>query len=627
MTVAVLAVALAVQPVAQSLALAQSHPALVVLAAALGAAVGAWLLSLGRGAAHVPLERPYLVAGALAFAFAPWLVITHRYTDAPSGTVVLFLTTSVWGLFLTLLGDTPDPRRASGPRTVAAAAATIAAAAALAVWERPSSFNPFVRFPLESAAFVAAGLAFTAGVALLGRAPSDGGRGGAMRSVAAGAVGAGIVLVLLTSPSALVGLVSPATLASLFPVAVASAFVALACLRVLETASPRRLGVAFLLAPVALSVLSAFESAAGPRGVSPIDWGRALPASVLVLLAAVAVWMLWRDGPRVAGAPGIGTWIGVAALIAAGVGFAAPSLRAVVSGSLSDGSAYRSSFAMAGYETAGGWLAFACALGLLCAGGVRGRGAAFAWAAGVFVFAAGWLVLAGIPLHTWSGRVPYEVQQDYGSEYARIVFSRLRTPWQIAAVGLSVAGLLVRFLRDRRAAVVATSAAMILLLAGCSLGSVAGSGPMTGVSGTATRTVARASEASAAKDPLRRFVPLDLEGFTAFALERGTGVLRRDYVPTDPSLTCTLVVDARRLASGTAAARALRTELSEDAVSPLSDVPLGGVTGYFVTSRASTATVAFVRGNAFVRLDMRADGGDPSALRDDLSRIAAVLAR
>jgi len=59
------------------------------------------------------------------------------------------------------------------------------------------------------------------------------------------------------------------------------------------------------------------------------------------------------------------------------------------------------------------------------------------------VGAGAWWIVGRTPLHTWVTWIPPDVQQDYGTEYASIVFEPLTVAWQTVAVGVAVAVLLV----------------------------------------------------------------------------------------------------------------------------------------------------------------------------------------
>jgi hypothetical protein len=113
-----------------------------------------------------------------------------------------------------------------------------------------------------------------------------------------------------------------------------------------------------------------------------------------------------------------------------------------VQGLRTDMAAFSARFAMLGFETIGGWLALAVALLLLVEWVGRSRptlGRAAGIALVAVVATASWAALRYVPVHTWVPWIPAEVQQDYGTEYASIVFSPTATPLQVAALAAAAA--------------------------------------------------------------------------------------------------------------------------------------------------------------------------------------------
>jgi hypothetical protein len=101
---------------------------------------------------------------------------------------------------------------------------------------------------------------------------------------------------------------------------------------------------------------------------------------------------------------------------------------------------------LAGAETAAGWWALAvCALfvaAVLAAGG-RPRTAVLAIAILALACVPAYLAVRDVPLHTWTTWLAPEVQQDYGTPYASLVFSAVTDRPLDAAVVLSGVGLAV----------------------------------------------------------------------------------------------------------------------------------------------------------------------------------------
>jgi len=90
---------------------------------------------------------------------------------------------------------------------------------------------------------------------------------------------------------------------------------------------------------------------------------------------------------------------------------------------MADASRYSATFDMPGYQVAGPWLALGIALvalGLVMAPLRRRIRAVTTTLIGVSAVA--WYVAATTPLRTLHSFIPSEIQVDYGTEFARIVF-------------------------------------------------------------------------------------------------------------------------------------------------------------------------------------------------------------
>lgn len=412
--------------------------AFVVDTLAVNAAVGRPLALLSPAAAAVVLliatpwrgERPsvrsawpWAAAGVAGLLAAPYLVAASRSTDAPSGSEVLFFTTAAWGSLLVLGALLPRAARPAPHRVALVLLAAAGSAALVANWERPSSFSPFVKFPAQEVAMLAAGAAFAAFVLVLrAAAPSVRGRVALVGTSAAAAAG----LLALPFSGGLTALSAFAAWPLAAPALLLHAFAVLAVVRVLEDGTAVDLAALFPLVPVLLTAFTLVEEVIGARGPRPILVGPALAASALVVVAVTGAL-----ADRRADAPGRMTLAArslsaIAALAALG-GLAAPALSATVHGSTASGAAFDASFVLQGWETAGGWIAAALAAVAV----------AYAWApgaarpaparlivrlAGLGMVVAAYALLAGTPLHTWTSWIPPEVQQDYGTPFARITF-------------------------------------------------------------------------------------------------------------------------------------------------------------------------------------------------------------
>lgn len=385
-----------------------------------------------------------VVAGALGIWASPFLVASVRSTDAPSGTEVLFLTSAVWGLLLVASGllargVKPDPARIAG-----ALLGVVAAAGVLANWERPSSFSPFVKFPREEAVIILAGVAFVAAVRILEGLVRRHGALAAMRPVALSGAAAALLAAAALSHGRLAELASPGVWTFAGPAAVAVFALLLAWPEALAERPPEVLSAAYFLPPALLSALSFVEHATSSLGPDPIRWHAAGPAIALALAAATLVawpWERetgWSEGTDVTLARRAARVAAGFAVAAALVGLVSPDVMVSVRGILSSGAAFQTSYAMLGFETAGGWLALCCSL-LASAlawrapgSGIKPLLAALALAAVV------WVPLHATPLHTWNRWIPPEVQQDYGTEYAMRTEQLVTDPWELLALGGAV---------------------------------------------------------------------------------------------------------------------------------------------------------------------------------------------
>ncbi len=202
-----------------------------------------------------------------------------------------------------------------------------------------------------------------------------------------------------------------------------------------------------LVAPALLTLLSVLERMTGVYGPNPIQWRGALPGAVLCVVGAIVVYLAaarprsdgWRSGALLIARVCAGL-----ACAAALVGLFLPALRATSVGTLPQ--PFEATWAMRGFESAASWLPVAGALVLLAAS-LRaphrlGRTAAVLASITTFVAAWAYRPLLDTPLHTWNNWIPSDVQQTYGTEYARFSVEVITSPVSIAAVVLSVVGAL-----------------------------------------------------------------------------------------------------------------------------------------------------------------------------------------
>lgn len=445
-------IAFAASFVAHTVLLGHVPDAVLVAAGAFGALVMA-LVVHGPATARELVARPgslllAAIGGILALWAAPFVVLAARASDAPPGSVVAFMTTSAWGLSLAIAGSAALGPRA--PRALVVASAALAAlggAAVLASWERPSSFSPFVVFAAREARMLAAGVLFAAGVLMVERASRSRGSGPAIVAAAAAAGVAGL-LGGLASPLPLTALVGRA--GPLVVLAIAVGVGAVNLLRAACAAGPARAGIALLSVPGLLTALTMAERALWIHGPDPVVWSGALAGIALIGLGSLALWVATvRPAEHKAG-PRLRAPIALAAALAAtsAATLVLPAMRAEVIGVF--GKTFSASWEMLGVETAGGWLvalAGAAAGALLApAGAVPSRSRRLV-ALVVLLVAALYAPLAAIPLRTLTRWIPADVQQTYGTEYARITFTPIHHGLRLAVlavVAIAAATVLVR---------------------------------------------------------------------------------------------------------------------------------------------------------------------------------------
>jgi hypothetical protein len=135
-------------------------------------------------------------------------------------------------------------------------------------------------------------------------------------------------------------------------------------------------------------------------------------------------------------------WLGVSAVALAAIGFAAPGVAVAIRGVREIG-AFSADLTMSGAETVGGWIVLGMSLVVLASLWRFSRAGALRALFALPLAFGGWTVLRFIPLHTWISWIPAEVQQEYGTEYASIVFSPVSLWWQGAALVACALGAVV----------------------------------------------------------------------------------------------------------------------------------------------------------------------------------------
>ena len=393
------------------------------------------------------------LAGALMLFLAPYLVVTHRFSDAPPGTELIFFAAVGWGAIAVgagawgLLRD--GSRRGALSALVGALAAVTGAAGILGNWERPSSFSPLVRYATEEIWMLVAGVAFVAGGLLLTRAATGSlGRSRTLLVASASAFACATVAALV-SPGSLVmggGLGEYGSAVVLW--AAAWTVSVLLTTALLGEGRPIAVGGALMTAPALLPLLSGVERLVGMAGPQPIVWGGVAGGSLL-LAAGLARLASVAGAGEAAAAPRWLRWPALALVALALAGLVLPTISAHIFATRV-ASTVEMTWMLPGWETVPGWAALACALLLVAA---TFDDASLAALVALLAPAAYWLV-ANTPYHVLTPLLSSDIQADLGTEYASITF-RAVTVWPAVvavigtAAGLAVvlSGRLIRRLR------------------------------------------------------------------------------------------------------------------------------------------------------------------------------------
>lgn len=430
--------------------------ALVVACGAAGVA-GVALVVAGSGANVAVLFARRaealiaVAAGAIAWGVAPLVVMSQRASDAPPGAEVVFFTLSAWG-FIALALEQLLARSRSGAVGAGGLTALVGGMIVLASWEFPSSFSPFVRYPDRHLWMLAAGVLFAAASWLLVRATRTLGSRPALLANGAGAAVAAAGFAMQGAVSAggdLSGVATLLAVGALTHALFGTAWFALAAGRGIASAA-----LTLLMAPPALTVLTAVERLTRVYGPDPVRWPAVIAGAALVVGAAGLIWAgagqasgssgasgsegrAHREGRRIIAVPVVVALLAVVSLFT-------PGVRATVEGAF--GETYRASWEMLGIETASGWLAIAVA-GLAVAAYVdlrAGRRSPSTLAAVAAILATvAYPFVAATPLRTATRWIPADVQQSYGTEYARLTFEAVHDPVRIASILAAVVMSLV----------------------------------------------------------------------------------------------------------------------------------------------------------------------------------------
>lgn len=401
---------------------------------AIASAIG--LLAVSGDARRIKLTRaadPVLsmLLGAAGLFAAPYLVLSHRYSDVPAGSEILFLTTAGWASILVIF--TLRRRIAEIVPMGAVLLGLAGVVGIVANWERPSSFSPFVRFAAEETWMLVAGVAWAAFWWHLGRARERGALDAAAVPAAVGGALAAVLMLLARWTAA--DLPSALSHGGVWLYAIAAGVAAASALVVTRSAGPRAVAAATFLPAVAITALTLIEQATGAFGPQPI---LLKPASAGAVMAFAAAAIIWPRTPlaerpsrsRLCRAATIASAVAVAV---AAVGLALPALEGHATGLRTSGADFEATFLLNGIEVVGPWVALALALIMLGVG--LSRESRIVHIASVVAAGVAWPFVWATPLRTFTTFIPSEVQVDFGSEFAAIAFRRLPVPVTLAALG------------------------------------------------------------------------------------------------------------------------------------------------------------------------------------------------
>lgn len=420
----------------------------VALLAVLAAYRGAFAELRGMGRRDGALAA---LAGILSVAVAPYLVAVNRASDAPPGTELIFFAGVLWGALAVLVAAASLARSGQTRRFAAVAlgacAAVTGAAGVLASWERPSSFSPLVRYAGPEVWMLVAGTAFVAGGLLAARVARARGRAATMLAGALGAVAASAVLslasadVLMLTASTWAG--APIVVWACAAAATWLVWTWLLCDGVARSSgAPVRalaIGGAALMAPPALMSLLIFvERWVGVAGPNPLIWEGVGGGALLLLAGAATIVAAASDRETGHGTP---KWVIVCAGAALAVAFAGLAFSAIDASviAIRDGATVRVAWTLAGWETIAGWVAVSCA-GLALASVLTGDRVCAALA---LLTPASYAALAATPYHVLTRGLPSEIQVDFGTEYASIAFTAVRSWPALGALAGAVFVLVV----------------------------------------------------------------------------------------------------------------------------------------------------------------------------------------
>jgi len=236
------------------------------------------------------------IAGILAWYAAPAITLSQRATDAPSGTETLFFMTAGALLAAVVVTTFFADERPTFTQSAGALVAVLGSAALLGNWERPSSFSPFLKFPMQEGVMLAAGVVLALGLIMSRRSARVIGMRSALWLGIAGAAGIAVVASLGDVAAAFVAVSRLWPQLMLTGVALSTLATGLSGL--VEGRGVVRGTVWLVLTPIAMTALTVIERITGAFGPVPIVWAGAIGGSVLSLAGLAIVDTARRHGDR-----------------------------------------------------------------------------------------------------------------------------------------------------------------------------------------------------------------------------------------------------------------------------------------------------------------------------------------
>ena len=125
---------------------------------------------------------------------------------------------------------------------------------------------------------------------------------------------------------------------------------------------------------------------------------------------------------------------------------------------------------------------------------------------------------------------------------------------------------------------------------------------------------------------LKKWLPDDINGYTAEPLTADAFVLTRNYAPNGGPKTKQLVIAAEQLGNADKVDAALEANIKLLYTTDADSLKVGGKPAYVGTNGRGTAVLAIADGPVLVILQLTDDGG-AKALASELVKIGATLPR